>query len=247
MEDGTLQDLLECYGLPVIGCGTNASASCFDKRRTRAVLTSAGVPVARGMAVTRKEYVSDTARTAWRIRTTLGSGKLFVKPTRGGSSLGISAVAEAGPVGPALEAAFMYDTSAVVEEFIPHRELVVGVVGADDLVISPPGECRPVGDLYTYEEKYRLGNPGFRCPADLDADTTGAARNLAARAYRASGCSGFARVDLFLDRRTGQLLVNEINTIPGLTEVSVFPKVMQAAGWPYPRLLQELLRTANTR
>ena len=173
----------------------------------------------------------------------MGPGKLFVKPARCGSSLGITAVPADTTVCPALETAFAYDTAALVEEFVPHRELVLGVVGHDELVVSPPGECRPVGDLYTYEEKYLLGNPGFQCPADIGPDITAAARDLAVRAYRACGCSGFARVDLFIDLRTGRLLVNEINTIPGMTDASVFPMIMKAAGWPYPRLLQELLRT----
>lgn len=243
MEDGTLQDLLASYDLAVIGCGAQASALCFDKPRTRATLAAAGIPVARGMAVSIEEYATDATGAAERVRSFLGPGQLFVKPARGGSSLGITAVPADTKVGPALEAAFAFDTSALVEEFVPHRELVVGVVGNDDLVVSPPGECRPVGGLYTYEEKYRLGNPGFRCPAEIDSETTEAARSLAVQAYRASGCSGFARVDLFLDVRTGRLLVNEINTIPGMTDVSVFPRVMDAAGWPYPRLLQEILRT----
>lgn len=243
MEDGTLQDLLASHGLAVIGCSADASALCFDKPRTRAVLAAAGIPVARGLSVSIDDYARAATGAAERVRSVLGPGKLFVKPARGGSSLGITAVPSDAKVGPALEAAFVFDTAALVEEFVPHRELVVGVVGNDDLFVSPPGECRPVGDLYTYEEKYRLGNPGFRCPADLDPATTEAARSLAVRAYRASGCSGFARVDLFLDLRTGGLLVNEINTIPGMTAVSVFPTIMDAAGWSYPRLLQEILAT----
>jgi D-alanine-D-alanine ligase len=190
-----------------------------------------------------EEYTEDATEAADRVRSVLGPGKLFVKPARGGSSLGVTPVPAAADVRSALETAFAYDTAALVEEFVPHRELVLGVVGNDDLVVSPPGECRPVGDLYTYEAKYRLGNPRFRCPADLDPDLTGAARELAVRAFRAGGCSGFARVDLFLDLRDGRLLVNEINTIPGMTDVSVFPTIMAAAGWPYPRLLQEMLAT----
>jgi D-alanine-D-alanine ligase len=106
--------------------------------------------------------------------------------------------------------------------------------------VSPPGECIPVGDLYTYAEKYKLGNPGFRCPADVDPATAAQARRLAADAYRAAGCRVFARVDLFIDRRDARMLVNEINTIPGMTGVSVFPKVMHAAGLAYPDLLAEL-------
>lgn len=165
----------------------------------------------------------------------------------GGSSLGIGRVDTEYDLTRALTEAFRWDTAALIEESVPHRELVVGVVGhaGGRLVTSPPGECIAVGKLYTYEEKYRLGNPRFTCPAKIDNALAGRARELAAEAFRVLGCSIFARVDLFLDERTGDFVINEVNTIPGMTEVSVFPKVMRAAGFNYAELLDELCRLAQ--
>ncbi len=178
------------------------------------------------------------------VRDRVGGGPWFVKPARGGSSLGIGRADSPAGLHRALGEALRWDDVALVEEYIPHREVVLGVLGRDDLVISPPGECIAVGSLYTYEEKYHLGNPRFTCPAVIGARLAEQARDLAAEAFRALGCSVFARVDLFLDERTGGWLVNEVNTIPGMTGTSVFPKVMAAAGYNYLELLTELCRLA---
>lgn len=177
----------------------------------------------------------------------VGSGPWFVKPARGGSSLGIGRATHPVELHAALYEAYRWDTAALVEEEVPHRELVLGVLGADDVIVSPAGECVPVGPLYTYDEKYGLGNPGFTCPAGIDPHLAGRAQELAAAAFGVLGCDVFARVDLFLDRRTGELLVNEVNTIPGMTEVSVFPQVLHAAGYGYSELLTELCRLACER
>ncbi|WP_328435885.1 D-alanine--D-alanine ligase [Nocardia puris] len=246
-EDGTLQGLLTAYGLTLVGCGAASSAVCFDKSLAKDVLSAAGLPTAKGVSVQRSRYMRSPHSAIKHLRDVVGAPPWFVKPVRGGSSLGIGRVDSEGDLATALREAFRWDSAALVEEAIPHRELVVGVVGdagGSSLVVSPAGECVPVGDLYTYEEKVRLGNPLFACPAPIDQVTAAGARELAVGAFTALGCSVFARVDLFLDERTGSLLVNEVNTIPGLTEVSVFPKVMGAAGWDYPKLLTELARLA---
>ncbi len=244
-EDGTLQGLLRCYGLRIVGCGVTASAICFDKQLAKAVLGDAGLPVARGVLVREVELAADPCGVIERIRDAVGAEPWFVKPARGGSSLGIASAHSAAELREALGRALGWDDAALVEELIPHRELVLGVLGRRHLTVSPPGECIPMGALYTYEEKYRLGNPRFTCPAAIDARLTRQAQELAADAFRVLGCSVFARVDLFLDRRTGDFLINEVNTIPGMTAASVFPKVMQAAGYPYPDLLVELCRLAT--
>lgn len=170
----------------------------------------------------------------------VGSPPWFVKPRSGGCSLGISRVDSPEELQAAVHKAFCVDDAALVEETVAHRELVVGIVGRSSLLISPPGECRPVGDLYTYEEEYTLGNTLFTCPADVGT-LSGEARALAEAACRVLGCEVFARVDLFVDQCTGGLLVNEVNTIPGVTSSSVFPMVMRAAGLDYPDLLHMML------
>ncbi|MET8779038.1 D-alanine--D-alanine ligase family protein [Nocardia sp. NPDC004654] len=246
-EDGTVQGVLAAHGLTLVGCDIASSAVCYDKRLTKTVLAAAGLPTAKGVAVQRSRFARSPHSVADQILEIVGPLPWFVKPARGGSSLGIGRVLSVDGLGTALAEAFRWDSAALVEEAIPHRELVLGVVGKADeapLMVSPAGECVPVGDLYTYEEKVRLGNPLFACPAPISQATAAQARQLAIDAFTALGCSVFARVDLFLDERTDTLLVNEVNTIPGLTVVSVFPKVMGAAGWDYPKLLTELTRLA---
>jgi D-alanine-D-alanine ligase len=245
-EDGTVQGLLACYGFRLVGCGVTSSAVCFDKHLAKSVLKAAGLPVARGLRIDRLQHASgsDIVDAARRV---VGPFPWFVKPVCGGSSLGIGRAETEPDVGPALTEAFRWDSAVLIEESVPHREMVIGVLGnsGGGLLVSPPGECIAVGPLYTYEEKYKLGNPRFTCPAEVDASLAFRARELAAEAFRALGCSVFARIDLFLDLRTDEFVINEVNTIPGLTEVSVFPKVMQAAGLSYPNLLSELCRLAR--
>lgn len=240
-EDGAIQGLCRLAGVPLVGCDVLSSAVCFDKRVTKQVLERAGLPVVPGFSVDRGAPLDRIARDVERV---LGRGPFFVKPVRGGSSLGIARVADLDQLPTGLAEAWRYDDRALVERLVDHVELVVGVIErGGGLVISPPGRCAPVGSLYTYEEKYVLGNQGFRCPAGLPTGLERRARDLAARAFRALGCRGFGRIDLFL-RASGALCVNEVNTIPGMTSASVFPRVMAAAGLPYPALLDALVDEA---
>jgi D-alanine-D-alanine ligase len=243
-QDGSAHRLLDSYGLSSVGCDGAATALCFNKPDTKKVLSDAGLPVARGVTVTAQEFAADPQAARDRVRTELGGGAWFVKPARSGSSVGIARVDYPHQFDQAVGGALRWDSVALVEEYVPHREFVVGVMGNDRLVLSPPGECIPVGHLYTYEEKYRLGNPRFTCPAELDEPTVKHLNRLSARVYRALGCAVMARMDFFLDARDGRLLINEVNSTPGLTQTSVFPKVMAAAGYRYPDLLEELCRLA---
>jgi len=243
-QDGSAHRLLDSYGLSSVGCDGAATALCFNKPDTKEVLSDAGLPVARGVTVTAQEFAADPGAAKDRVRRELGSEAWFVKPARSGSSVGIARVDYPRQFDQAVGGALRWDSVALVEEYVPHREFVVGVMGNDRLVLSPPGECIPVGHLYTYEEKYRLGNPRFTCPAELDEPTVKHLNRLSVRVYRALGCAVMARIDFFLDARDGRLLINEVNSTPGLTQASVFPKVMAAAGYPYPDLLEELCRLA---
>jgi D-alanine-D-alanine ligase len=243
-QDGSAHRLLDSYGLTSVGCDGAATALCFNKPDTKEVLSDAGLPVARGVTVTAQEFAADPRAAKDRVRRELGGGAWFVKPARSGSSVGIARVDYPHQFDQAVAGALRWDSVALVEEYVPHREFVVGVMGNDRLILSPPGECIPVGHLYTYEEKYRLGNPRFTCPAELDEPTVKHLNRLSVRVYRALGCAVMARMDFFLDARDERLLINEVNSTPGLTQTSVFPKVMAAAGYPYPDLLEELCRLA---
>jgi D-alanine-D-alanine ligase len=239
-EDGTLQRILLSGGFGLIGCGPQASSDCMDKARAKSLLARAGLPVTRGVLLSRTCF--EEPRGSSGVLDSVGPPPWFVKPQSGGSSLGTSQVRTMNELPSALRKALLYGDGVLVEEAVPHRELVVGIVGRSSLLISPPGECRADGDLYTYEEKYTLGNPLFTCPADI-GDRGAEVRELAEAAYRALDCDVYARVDLFLDQRSDTLMVNEVNTIPGMTSSSVFPKVMRAAGLDYPDLLHAM-RTA---
>jgi D-alanine-D-alanine ligase len=244
-EDGTLQGLLAAYDLQVIGCGVTASAVCFDKQLTKTILTAAGIPVAAGTTVRRQAWITDQEATLRGAQQRIGAGPWFVKPNRSGSSIGAAAAATAAELPGAIEEAFHWDDTVMIETYVPHRELLLAVVGTDDhLTVSPPLECiHPAqvgGRVLDYEQKYRAGQLRFEPPAGTSPEVLQEARHLAAAAFRALGCQVFARVDLFLDTRDGSLLVNEVNTVPGMTAQSAFAQLMTAAGLPYPALLETL-------
>jgi D-alanine-D-alanine ligase len=240
-EDGTLQGLLAVYGLRVIGCGVTASAICFDKQIGKTVLTAAGIPVTPGAVVRRQAWLADPEAALEQALGKVGDGPWFVKPNRSGSSIGVSEAAKPDDLTAALEEAFRWDRTALIEQFVPHRELLIGVVGdAERQTVSFPLECIQAGEVFDYEQKYRLGQVRFEPPAGVGPDVIEAARALAASAFVALGCEVFARVDLFLDTRDGSLLVNEVNTVPGMTSQSAFAQLMATVDRPYPVLLETL-------
>lgn len=232
-EDGTLQGFLAAYGLRVIGCGVTASAVCFDKQLTKSVLTAAGIPVTPGVAVRRGSQLP--------TEDAFGPGPWFVKPNRSGSSIGVTAVDQAAGLPAAIDEALRWDDTALVETFVPHRELLTGVVGwGEQLTVSDPLEAIQEGSVLDYTEKYRTGKLRFEPPAGVGPELIEQARDLAGRTFAALGCQVFARVDLFLDTRDGSLLVNEVNTVPGMTAQSAFAQLMGTAGMPFPVLLENL-------
>ncbi|GAB6898742.1 D-alanine--D-alanine ligase family protein [Kineosporia succinea] len=240
-EDGTLQGLLATYGLKVIGCGVTSSAVCFDKQVTKAVLTAAGIPVTPGVAVRRRAWTQDPEETGRVLAKQIGAGPWFVKPNRSGSSIGVTAVERAADLPAAIDEALHWDDVALVEEFVPHRELLLGVVGTGEaLTVSPPLEAIQAGEFLDYTEKYRGGQLRFDPPAGVGPEVIERARQLATEAFEALGCEVFARVDLFLDTRDGSLLVNEVNTIPGMTAQSAFAQLMAQTGLPFGALLETL-------
>ena len=241
-EDGTVQGLFELAAVPYVGAGVAASAAAMDKELMKALFARAGLPQGR-YAIVRGSGAADVAR----LVDELGL-PLFVKPANLGSSVGVSKVKRAEELPRALQAAFAYDRKAVVEAAIDGREIEVSVFGNDAPLASLPGEIVPDREFYDYDSKYSAeSRTQLLIPAPLDAQTTREARELAVRAFQALDACGYARVDFFVERSSGRVLVNEINTIPGFTSISMFPKLWQATGLGFAELLERLVELALAR
>ncbi|RFB93223.1 D-alanine--D-alanine ligase A [Rhizobium leguminosarum bv. trifolii] len=238
-EDGSVQGLAEVARVPLAGCGILGSAAALDKDITKRLLRAAGLPVAR--AVTVRE---DTAPSLAALESELGL-PLFIKPARQGSSVGVAKVHASQEFAPALAEAFRHDRILLAEEFIAGREIEFSVLedAAGELFVSRPGEIVPAEShgFYSYDAKY-IDEKGaaLKVPADLPEEVETAMRDMAARAFRAVGCDGMARVDFFLtdDMR---FLVNEINTIPGFTDISMYSKAVAASGVSYAEIIDRLV------
>jgi D-alanine-D-alanine ligase len=250
-EDGSLQGLLEMAGIRYVGSGVLASALAMDKAMTKTVLAAAGLPVGRWLVV--HPAVGDSAGIADRVAT-LGY-PVFVKPARAGSSFGVTRVATPAELPAALDAAAAHDPKVIVEAAVVGREIECGVLAPDT---GGAGGTRPevsvcgeivIGsgrDHYDFEAKYLSDATRLAVPADLPQATADAARELAAQSFTTLGCEGLARVDMFL-RPDGVLVVNEVNTMPGFTPTSMFPRLWAASGLSYPDLVSRLVDTAAAR
>jgi len=239
-EDGTVQELLEILGLPFTGPGVAACARCIDKVLAKHELRGAGVPTPDWFAFNETAFRELGAADALAdLEQRLGF-PLVVKPSRGGSSLGIKFAASWFEVPEALVSAFSYDERVLLERFVEGRELAVSVLGAEPLPIVEviPGE----GDRYDFEARYEIGRTEFACPADLSEGDAAAVREAAVAAYEALGCSGFSRVDLILGQDGPQVL--EVNAIPGLTDTSLLPQAAEAAGLSFEQLVEKILHLA---
>lgn len=245
-EDGTVQGLLELAAVPYVGSGVLASAAGMDKAAMKALFFARGLPQAAYEVVTAHQWRRDPANATARL---LGLGlPLFVKPANLGSSVGISKVKAASMLGEALDTAFSFDRKAVIEAAVPEaREIECAVLGNDEPAASLPGEVIPSREFYDYEAKYIDDASKTVIPADLDAATVARVQELSIAAFTAIDGAGMARVDFLLSRRTGALVVNEINTIPGFTTISMFAKLWQASGVEYGALLDRLIVLARER
>ena len=241
-EDGTLQGLIEASGLACVGAGVLASAVCMEKHIAKAVLKDAGVSQT-PFAVLRSNELSDHA--VKRIGDQLGY-PAFVKPSGQGSSVGVSKVHTDDAMAKALRVAFEYGDVAVVEAFVDGREIELAVMGNDDPMCTVPGEIVPSQDFYDYEDKYSLGQAELRIPAPLDSGIVARAREIALRTYRLLEVEGYARVDAFV-AADGTIHINEVNTIPGFTPISMFPKLWEHEGVAYGELISRLVGLARER
>jgi D-alanine-D-alanine ligase len=243
-EDGTIQGLLELADLPYVGAGVLASAAGMDKAIMKSLFRDAGIPVCRWLVTRAGDDMPDVL--ARRVASELGF-PCFVKPANLGSSVGISKVKEAADLARAVAEAAAYDPKVVIEEAIDAREFECAVLGNDAAEASVVGELVPSHEFYDYVDKYVDQGAEVIIPARVPAETSDAMRALAVRAFRAIDCSGLARVDFFLEKRSGRILVNEINTMPGFTSISMYPKLWEASGLAYPALLDRLITLAVER
>ena len=244
-EDGAVQGLLELAGVPYVGTGVLGSALCMDKAKAKEVLALHGLPQVRYHA--RRDVELDEDEGALEaIAGELGL-PLFVKPANLGSSVAVSKVADAEELATAVKLALAYDEWVVFEEAVRGREIECGLLGYPRLRASVPGEVRPSHEFYDYEDKYEDGAAELLVPAPLPAEVAAEVRRLAVAAGRALRVDGMARVDFFFDEADRGLLVNEVNTIPGFTAISMYPKLWQASGLTYGGLIDELVATAFAR
>ncbi|MBC8546260.1 D-alanine--D-alanine ligase [Clostridiaceae bacterium NSJ-31] len=246
-EDGTIQGLFELAGIPYVGCGPLSSAVCMDKAVTHTILAEAGIPQARWQTVLTRDFRQENfAALEGRLRGALGY-PMFVKPANAGSSVGISKAHGPDELRAALALAFQHDCKAVVEEFIDGSEVESAVLGNDQPVVSVLGEIVPCNEFYDYEAKYQNDATELHIPARIPDETAALIRETAARAYRALGCSGLTRIDFFVKRDGTGIVLNEPNTIPGFTSISMYPKLMAASGVPYSELIDRLFTLAIER
>jgi len=239
-EDGTMQGLLELADLPYVGPGVLASSLCMDKETMKRVCRERSIPVVDWITVYRDELNAEAI--AERL-----DFPLFVKPANLGSSVGISKANDLSELREALKFAAQYDHKIIVERTIVGQELECSVLGNERPVASTPCEIVPSRDFYDYEDKYLLDQAKTLLPANLTREEISEVRRIAVAAYQALGCEGMARVDFLLDRGSGQLYVNEVNTIPGFTSISMFPRMLEHDGIGFPDLVDRLIQLALAR
>ena len=241
-EDGTVQGLLKMADIPFVGAGVLASAAGMDKEVMKRLLRDSGLPIGKFLVLRSGEKIPDYEA----LCAALGS-TLFIKPANMGSSVGISKVRNRDEYLPALNSAFEYDTKVLIEEFIPGRELECSVLGNGEPEASIPGEIKPTREFYSYDAKY-IDEEGavLTIPAEVSAEIAGRVRELAIKVFKALCCEGLARVDFFL-KEDGSIIVNEINTMPGFTRISMYPKLWEASGLSYTNLIDRLICLALER
>ncbi len=245
-EDGTVQGLLELAGIPYVGCGVLASAACMDKAVANALFEANGIPHTKWLAANRWEVETDPDGVCDGVEAKLG-WPVFVKPANAGSSVGISKASSREELKQAIALALENDRKIVFEAFVDGQEVECAVIGSDPAVATRPGEILAGDEFYTYDDKYKNGVSQTVIPAHLPEEKLDEVKTYAALAYTALGCEGLARCDFFVERGTGRVLINEINTFPGFTSISMYPKLMEHAGLPVPALIDRLIALALER
>jgi len=242
-EDGTVQGLLELAGLPYVGAGVLASAVGMDKDVQKRLFEQAGLPVVPFLAVRRQEWERERPAILKLIKKKFRF-PVFVKPATLGSSVGMTRVKAASELAAAMDLAAEFALKIIVERAVSAREIEVSLLGNEEMRASIPGEIVPHREFYDYAAKYLEEGTRLEIPARLSKQQIAKFQEYAVRAFRAIDGAGMARCDFFLERRTGKIYVNELNTIPGFTAISMYPKLWEASGLPYPKLIDRLIELA---
>ena len=240
-EDGSIQGLLQIAGLPYVGADVAASAHCMDKSMTKLIAAQAGIRQAPWQLITARSWEKRRSDVIAQLESAL-SYPIFIKPAGTGSSVGISKIKSRGELESAVTGAFRYDSKVLAEAFIDAQEVEVAVLGNDNPCASVCGEIEAGAEFYDYEAKYLSDCASFYIPARLPEDVAERVRETAVKVYTAMECRGLARVDFFVRRGDHAVIFNEINTIPGFTSISMYPKLFAASGIPYPALIDDLIR-----
>jgi D-alanine-D-alanine ligase len=245
-EDGTMQGLLELADLAYVGAGVTGSSVGMDKGVFKDVMRANGIPVVESIIVLRSEIEEDMKDIIQRAEK-LAPYPLFVKPANLGSSVGISKCNNRSDLTEGLQEAAAYDRRVLIERGVEAREIEVSVLGNDRPEASVPGEVLPSREFYSYESKYVDGTSGLLIPAPLPDKMTGQIRRMAVTAYKAIDCAGMARADFFIEKSSNRLMLNEVNTVPGFTSISMYPKLWEASGVGYAELVDHLIALALER
>lgn len=246
-EDGTVQGVFELMNIPYVSCGVSSSAVCMDKVFTKQILRQAGLPVVDFKVFYKKDLPHKLDEIISEVEASFGY-PCFVKPANMGSSVGITKAHDREELKSGIMLAAEYDRKLLVEKFIPAREIECSVLGNEDPKASLPGEIMPSHEFYDYTAKYFDGGKSkLLIPAPLAGEETEKIRDLAVKAFKALDCSGMARVDFLMSKVSGIIYINELNTIPGFTKISMYPKMWEAAGLPYKELIDKLIELAIER
>ncbi|NEX14093.1 MAG: D-alanine--D-alanine ligase [Prosthecochloris sp.] len=242
-EDGKVQGLLEVFAIPYTGCNVQSSSMTMDKEITKLCAVQAGIHVADYMTVLRADYLNNRSAIAETIKKRFAP-PFFVKPANLGSSVGIAKIHSFDELEEALDEACRLDVKILVEKAIEGREVEVAVLGNEHPIASVPGEIEPGGDFYDFTDKYIDGSARLHIPARVDAETSARLQEEGIKAFRALGCSGMSRIDFFVEKGSVKIILNEINSIPGFTSISMYPMLMEHAGIGFTELIDRLVRFA---
>jgi D-alanine-D-alanine ligase len=245
-EDGTIQGLFEMMNIPYVGCGVLASSTAMDKLQCKALWKAADLSVVPYIGFNRKAWDQEKDKILTDIKENIGM-PCFIKPANMGSSVGITKVKNAENLEEAINFAAKFDNRILVEIAINAREIECSILGNEDVIASPVGEVIVGGEFYDFHDKYVNGVSSTQIPADIPDDLADKIRKTCIKAYKLLDCSGLARVDTFIDRDTGEIYLNEINTMPGFTSISMYPKMMEAHGMNYEELVDKLIELGFER